>query len=121
MRRLARDEKIAHDERIGMEIILAALEAPIRQIAVNAGEEGGTVVNRVKEKKDSSFGYNAETDEYGDLLKWGIVDPTKVVRSEIQNASSVAAMILTTEAIVAELPKREAPAAGGGGMPHVDY
>ena len=124
IKRLAREEKIAHDEKIGMEIILAALEAPLRQIAMNAGEEGTVVANKVKEKKEGAYGFNAETGEYGDLLKWGIVDPTKVVRSEIQNAASVASMILTTEAIVAELPKKESPMGGGGmpgGMPHEDY
>src|SRR3989344_2549526 len=109
IKRLSREEKIAHDEKIGMEIILAALEAPLRQIALNAGEEGTVVANKGKEKKEGAYGYNAETGEYGDLLKWGIVDPTKVVRSEIQNAASVASMILTTEAIVAELPKKESP------------
>jgi len=122
MKRLEREEKVTHDVKVGMEIVLSALEAPLRQIASNAGEEGMVIVNKVKEKREGAYGYNADSGEYGDLLKWGIVDPTKVVRSEIQNAASVASMLLTTEAIVGELPKKETPASGGmPPMPHDDY
>ncbi len=116
IKRLERDEKITHDEKVGMEVLHAALEAPLRQIASNAGAEGMVVVQEVKKRKGSD-GYNAETGDYEDLVKAGIIDPTKVVRSEIQNAASVAAMILTTEAIVGEVPKKESPSMGGGGMP----
>lgn len=118
IKRLAKDGAANHDEQVGMEIVLAALEAPLRQIAANAGVEGSVVVEKVKNGK-GSFGYNAESGEYGDLVKMGIVDPTKVVRSEIQNASSVAAMLLTTEAIVGELPKKDEPKMPA--MPHEDY
>ncbi len=122
IKRLERDEKVSHDEKVGMEILLAALEAPLKQIAANAGMEGTVVAQAVRKMKGST-GFNAETGAYEDLVKSGIVDPTKVVRSEIQNAASVAAMILTTEAVVGELPKKESPAGGGmpGGMPHEDY
>ncbi|MBI2055393.1 MAG: chaperonin GroEL, partial [Candidatus Sungbacteria bacterium] len=122
IKRLARDEKVSLDEKMGMEIVLKALESPLKQIAANAGAEGTVVVEAVRKMK-GGHGYNAETGEYEDLVKAGIVDPTKVVRSEIQNAASVAAMLLTTEAIVGELPKKESSAGGGmpGGMPPGDY
>lgn len=106
IKRLEREEKVTADEKVGMEILLKSLEAPLRQIAENAGVEGMVVVEAVKKLK-GAHGYNAETGEYEDLVKAGVVDPTKVVRSEIQNASSVAGMLLTTEAIVGELPKKE--------------
>ena len=111
--------KLEHDQRVGADIVKRAIEAPLRWIATNAGVEGSIVVQRVKESKDASFGYNAATDVYEDLVKAGVIDPTKVVRSALQNASSIASLLLTTEAMVAELPeeKKEAPAAGGpGGM-----
>ncbi|OHA09237.1 MAG: chaperonin GroL [Candidatus Sungbacteria bacterium RIFCSPLOWO2_01_FULL_59_16] len=122
IRKAERDGEVSADEKVGMEIVLSALVAPLRQIAANAGAEGNVVVEEVKKLK-GSHGYNAETGEYADLVKAGIVDPTKVVRSEIQNAASVAGMLLTTEAVVGELPKKEGPAGGGmpGGMPHDDY
>lgn len=122
IKRQADQGKISHDERVGMEILHAALEAPVRQIAENSGVEGGVVADAVRKAK-GSHGYNAESGVYEDLVKAGIVDPTKVVRSEIQNAASVAGMLLTTEAIVGELPKKETPSMGGmpGGMPHEDY
>ncbi len=121
IRRLVREEKISLDEKVGMEITLTALESPLRQIAMNAGVEGQVVVEEVKKLK-GNHGYNAETGNYEDLVKSGIVDPTKVVRSEIQNASSVAAMLLTTEAVVGELPKKDNLAGGGmPSMPSGDY
>ena len=118
IRRLEREEKITHDEKVGMEILLAGLEAPLKQIAVNAGLEGTVVAEAVK-KMRGSHGFNAESGVYEDLVKAGIVDPTKVVRSEIQNAASVAGMLLTTEAVVGELPKRDEPKMPA--MPHEDY
>jgi len=103
------------DEQIGVQILQRALEHPIRQIAENAGAEGSIVVEKVRNGK-GGFGYNAQTDEYEDLIKAGVIDPTKVVRTALQNAASIAGLLLTTEAVVVEIPE-EAPAAGGGGMP----
>ena len=121
IRRLEREEKISHDEKIGMDILHSALESPLKQIASNAGMEGTVVAEAVRKMKGNT-GFNAETGEYEDLVKAGIVDPTKVVRSEIQNAASVAGMLLTTEAVVGELPKKENPSGGGmPSMPHEDY
>ena len=121
IKRLERDEKISPDEKVGMEILLSALEAPLKQIAQNAGMEGTVVAEAVKKMK-GNHGFNAETGAYEDLVRAGIVDPTKVVRSEIQNAASVAGMLLTTEAVVGELPKKEGPPGGGmPSMPHEDY
>ena len=101
------------DFRTGKQIIVRALEEPLRQIAENAGIEGSVVVNKVKGRKDG-HGFNAATGEYEDLVKAGIIDPTKVTRSALQNAASIAKNILTTECIVADKPE---PAGGGGGMP----
>src|SRR6186713_813568 len=111
--------KLEGDQKVGAEIVRRAVEAPMRWIATNAGVEGYIVVQKVKDAKDASFGYNAATDEYEDLVKAGVIDPTKVVRSALQNASSIASLLLTTEAMVSEIPedKKEAPAGGpGGGM-----
>jgi chaperonin GroEL len=111
--------KLEGDQKVGAEIVRKAIEAPLRWIASNAGVEGSIVVQKVKEAKDLGFGYNAASDTYEDLVKAGVIDPTKVVRSALQNASSIAALLLTTEAMVSEIPeeKKEAPAAGGpGGM-----
>jgi len=110
--------KVEGDEKVGATIVRRSLEEPIRQIAENAGAEGSIVVQRVLEK-DGSFGYNAETGEYEDLMEAGIIDPTKVTRIALQNAASIAALMITTEALVAEIPeKKEAPSMppGGGGM-----
>ena len=106
-----------HDEQVGVDILRRALESPIRQIAENAGVEGSIVVSKVREGKDG-FGYNALTDEYEDLVKAGVIDPTKVVRTALQNAASIAGLLLTTEAVVVEKPQEEAapPMPGGGGM-----
>jgi chaperonin GroEL len=106
------------DVQAGINIVLKALEAPIRQIAENAGVEGSIVVGKVNDNKSATFGFNAQTEEYVDLLQAGIVDPAKVVRTALQNAASVAGLLITTEAMVAEAPKKEsAPAMpGGGGM-----
>jgi chaperonin GroEL len=112
--------KVSADEKIGVDIIRRALEEPLRQIVQNAGEEGAVVVGEVRKAKDESFGYNAETGEYGDLVKMGVIDPAKVTRLALQNAASVAGLMLTTEALVAELKEEEkkaaAPGGHGGGM-----
>ena len=100
-----------HDQEAGIKIVLRALEEPLRWIVTNAGDEASVVLNKVVEGK-GNFGYNAQTSQYGDLMEMGVVDPTKVVRCALQNASSVAGLILTTDAMVAELPKEES--AGGG-------
>jgi chaperonin GroEL len=104
------------DERTGGGIVLRALEEPIRQIAENAGVEGSVVVNKVRELKPGE-GFNAATEEYGDLVKAGIIDPTMVTRSALQNAASIAKNILTTECVVAEIPEKEPVGMPGGGMP----
>ena len=92
-----------------MQIIRRALEEPIRQIAINAGVEGSVIVNHVMTKAKAGYGYDALKNEYGDMFKKGIIDPTKVTRSALQNAASVAAMILTTESLVTDIPKPEPP------------
>jgi chaperonin GroEL len=104
------------DENIGVGIVRRALEEPLRQIVQNAGFEGAVVVEKVKADKNNNFGFNAESEEYGDMLKMGVVDPTKVTRSALQNAASIAGLLLTTEAIVSEIPEREraAPMPPGG-------
>ena len=111
-------ESCTGDKKTGVEIVLRALEEPVRQIAKNAGVEGSVVVENIKREKKVGYGYDAATDTYGDMAEKGIVDPTKVTRSALQNAASVAAMVLTTESIVADIPKPEpaAPAMGDGGM-----
>ena len=103
------------DQEAGIKIVLRALEEPLRIIVDNAGAEASVVVNKVVEGK-GNYGYNAQTGEYGDLVATGVVDPTKVARCALQNAASVAGLILTTAAMVAELPKDERPMPGGGGM-----
>ncbi|MET0411766.1 MAG: chaperonin GroEL [Polyangiaceae bacterium] len=105
--------EVTDEERVGVSIIRRALEEPLRQIAANAGQEGSIIVQKVREGK-GSYGYNARTDEFGDLIAQGVIDPVKVVRSALQNAASVSGLLLTTEALVAEKPKEEKPAAGGG-------
>ena len=95
--------------------MLRALEEPLRQIVANAGEEPSVVLNKIVEGK-GNFGFNAQTAEYGDLVEMGVLDPTKVARFALQNAASVASLMLTTEAMVAESPKDEKPMGGGGGM-----
>ena len=105
------------DEQIGVQILVRALEHPIRQISTNAGVEGSIVVEKVRSKKDVNFGYNALTDVYEDMVEAGVIDPTKVVRTALQNAASIAGLLLTTEAVVVEKPEEEkAPPMPGGGM-----
>jgi chaperonin GroEL len=112
--------KAEGDEQIGINVVKRALQEPLRQIAENAGEEGAIVLGKVNDSKDNNFGYNALTGEYEDLVKAGVLDPTKVVRTALQNAGSIASLMLTTEALVSELPekKESAPMPGGhgGGM-----
>jgi len=107
------------DELTGVAIVRRALEEPIKQIAFNAGLEGGVIVEKVR-ALDPGFGLNAATGEYGDMLKFGVIDPTKVTRSALQNAASIGALFLTTEAIVAEKPEKTPAMPGGGGMPGGD-
>ena len=109
--------EVSGDVKTGVNIVLRSLEEPVRQIAANAGVEGSLIVEKIKAKKSISYGYDAAKDEYADMLERGITDPTKVTRSALQNAASVAAMVLTTESIVTDIPAPEpAPAAPQGGM-----
>ncbi|MDT1985729.1 MAG: chaperonin GroEL [Planktomarina sp.] len=104
------------DQAVGMKIIARALEAPLRQIAENAGVDGAVVAGKVRESKKASFGFNAQTEEYGDLFAFGVIDPAKVVRTALEDASSIAGLLITTEAMVADKPEK-AGAPAGGGMP----
>jgi len=112
------------DQRTGIEIVKKAISWPARQIAINAGEDGSIVVGKILEKDSYAFGYDAQTGEYGNLVSKGIIDPTKVVRVALQGAASIASLLITTEAMVAELPKKESPAmpgGPGGGMGGMDF
>jgi chaperonin GroEL len=103
------------DQNAGIAIVRKALEAPLRQIAENAGVDGSVVAGKIRESEDLKFGYNAQTDEYGDMFKFGVIDPAKVVRTALEDASSIAGLLITTEAMVADKPQKEG--AAGGGMP----
>src|SRR3981189_1624698 len=107
--------KLHDDEAIGVNIVKRALEEPIRQIAQNAGHEGALVVGRVRESKDEHFGFNAETGEFGDLVKAGVIDPAKVTRLALQNAASIVSLMLTTEVLIADTKGEQNTAAAGGG------
>jgi chaperonin GroEL len=115
------------DQRVGIEIVRKAIQFPARQIAENAGLDGAVVVGKLLESKDANWGFDAQANEYGDLISRGVIDPTKVVRTALQDASSVAGLLITTEAMVAEKPKKESPMPGGGpgggmgGMGDVDF
>src|SRR5277367_997949 len=111
--------KLHDDEAIGVNIVKRALEEPMRQIAHNAGHEGAVIVGRIRESKDDNFGFNAETGEFGDLVKAGVIDPAKVTRLALQNAASISGLMLTTEALIAEVKEDEkkGAAGAGGGMP----
>jgi chaperonin GroEL len=113
---LERAEKLSGDEATGARIVARAVEEPLKQIAVNAGLEGGVVVERVRGMKNPSEGLNAATNEYTDLFKAGVIDAAKVTRSALQNAASIAALFLTTEAVIVDKPEERAPAMPGGGM-----
>jgi chaperonin GroEL len=106
------------DERVGYSIVRRALEEPMRVIAANAGVEGSIVVEKIRNSKQKNFGYNAQTDTYEDLVQAGVIDPTKVARTALQNAASVAGLLLTTECVVVDKPEDEKapPMPGGGGM-----
>jgi chaperonin GroEL len=119
---LAKLKTANDDQRVGINIVRRALHAPARQIAENAGEDGAVVVGKIVDKDDYAFGYNAATGEYGNLVKQGVIDPAKVVRTALQDAASVAGLLITTEAMVAEKPKKKAPAMPqGGGMGDMDF
>jgi chaperonin GroEL len=109
--------KVSKEQQVGVEIIRRACEYPLRQIAENAGYEGSIIVNKVKDARTPAFGFNAATEEYEDMIKAGVIDPTKVARSALQNAASVAGLMLTTEAVITEIPEKKDPMPGGmGGM-----
>ena len=110
-------ETANQDQKVGIDIIRRALQAPIRQIAENAGTDGALVVGKLLESNDSNFGYNAQTGEYVDMVKTGIIDPTKVVRTALQDAASVAGLVVTTEAMVTEIPQKECSCGQGAGAP----
>ena len=101
------------DQDAGISIVRRALEAPLRQIAENAGVDGAVVAGKVRESNDKNFGFNAQTEEYGDMFKFGVIDPAKVVRTALEDAASVASLLITTEAMIADRPE---PKGAGGGM-----
>jgi chaperonin GroEL len=111
-------ETANNDQRVGVDLVRRAIEAPVRQIAENAGAEGSIIVGKLREKTEFSYGWNAQTNQYGDLYAMGVIDPAKVVRTALQDAASVAGLLVTTEAMIAEKPKKEAAPAlpAGGGM-----
>ena len=113
--------KLHDDEATGVNIVKRALEEPLRQIAMNAGHEGAVIVGRVRESKEDNFGFNAETGDFGDLVKAGVIDPAKVTRLALQNAASIVSLMLTTEVLIADYGKEDNSAAAatagyGGGM-----
>ena len=113
---IANVKGINEDQNHGIQIALRAMEAPLREIVTNAGDEPSVILNKVLEQS-GNYGYNAANGEFGDMVQFGILDPTKVTRTALQNAASIAGLMITTEAMVAEAPKKDAPAApGGGGM-----
>ncbi|HXV24165.1 MAG TPA: chaperonin GroEL, partial [Alphaproteobacteria bacterium] len=125
-RALGKLEPENEDQRVGIEIVRRALRIPARLIAENAGVDGSIVIGKLTEQKNGTFGFDAQAGEYKDLVKAGVIDPTKVVRSALQNAASIASLLITTEAMVAERPKKEttpmgAPGGGMGGMSDMDF
>ena len=104
------------DKDEGIAIVRKALETPLRQIAENAGVDGSVVAGKVRESDDPTFGFDAQTEEYGDLFKFGIIDPAKVVRTALEDASSIAGLLIATEAMIADKPAKERSGGGGGGM-----
>jgi chaperonin GroEL len=116
------DMKLDGDEQIGVNIVKRACEEPLRQIVANSGTEGAIVLGKIRENTNPNFGFNAQTDVYEDLVVAGVIDPTKVTRTALQNASSIASLMLTTEAMVADIPeKKQSPMPGGGHGPEMDY
>ena len=116
-----------HDQQVGIDIVKRALQTPVRQIANNAGADGAVVAGKLTEQKDANFGYDAQDGKYTDMVKAGIIDPTKVVRTALQDAASIAGLLVTTEAMVADKPEKKpampgAPDMGGmGGMGDMDF
>jgi chaperonin GroEL len=113
--------KLDGDEQIGVTIVKRACEEPLRQIVSNSGTEGAIVVDKVRENGNNNFGYNAMSDTYEDLVVVGVIDPTKVTRTALQNAASIASLMLTTEAMIAEIPEKSSPGAPGAHGPEMDY
>jgi chaperonin GroEL len=116
--------KVEHDDqKVGIDIVRRALQAPIRQIVENSGTDGSVVVGKLLDKGDFNQGYDAQSGEYVDMVKSGIIDPTKVVRLALQDAASIASLLITTEAMIAEKPEKKAPPAmpPGGGMGDMDF
>ena len=111
------------DQKVGVDIVRQAINQPARQIAENAGAEGSVIAGKLLEAKDTNYGFDAQTNEFKDMVKAGIIDPTKVVRTALQDAASVAGLLITTEAMVAEKPEKKAPPAmpPGGGMGDMDF
>jgi chaperonin GroEL len=118
--------KSASDEQIGVDIIKCACQEPVRQIVGNAGHEGAIIIEKIRANDGANYGFNAATEQYEDLVRAGVIDPAKVTRSALQNASSIAALMLTTEAMVCEIPEKKAAGGGPGGPggghgPEMDY
>ena len=105
------------DQDAGIAIVRKAIEAPLRQIAENAGVDGAVVAGKIRESDDATFGFNAQTEEYGDLFAFGVIDPAKVVRTAMEDAASIAGLLITTEAMVADKPAKEGAGGAPGGMP----
>ncbi|MBT6896949.1 MAG: chaperonin GroEL, partial [Rhodobacteraceae bacterium] len=105
------------DQDAGITIVRKAIEAPLRQIAENAGVDGAVVAGKIRESSDPAFGFNAQTEEYGDMFAYGVIDPAKVVRTALEDAASIAGLLITTEAMVADKPAKEGAGGAGGGMP----
>jgi len=114
-------DKLTEEQAVGYSIVRRACEEPCRWIATNAGLEGSIVASKVRESKEPFWGFNAQTETYEDLVKAGVIDPTKVVRTALTNASSIAALLLTTEALVSEIPEKQKPAPVPPGGPESDY
>ena len=110
--------KLDADEAIGVAIIKRACEEPVRQISGNAGFEGATIVEKIKANSDPKYGFNAATGVFEDLVAAGVIDPAKVTRSALQNSASISGLMLTTEAIICEIPEKKAPTGGGGHCKH---
>ena len=119
--KVLKELKATGDEQIGIDIIRRAIEEPLRQIAGNAGFEGAVIIEKVRGNSDTNFGFNAATGEFEDLVKTGVIDPTKVTRSALQHAASISALMLTTEALIVEIPERKSAPAPGGHGPEMDY
>jgi chaperonin GroEL len=113
--RALQGHKFEGDEQFGLNIVRRACEEPIRQIVLNSGHEGAIVVEQVRSNDNPNFGYNASTDKYEDLIAAGVIDPTKVTRTALQNAASIASLMLTTEAMVCEIPEKKSASSSGSG------